>query len=95
MERALRIYNGKAMINSVNGKKESMEAVFPLVKKYGGTVVALTLDESGIPETFEGRIAVAEKILDTAKQYGIPKKTLFSTPCVCRSASTPRRPPPP
>ncbi len=51
-----------------------MEAVFPLVKKYGGTVVALTLDESGIPETFEGRIAVAEKILDTAKQYGIPKK---------------------
>ena len=86
MERALRIYNGKAMINSVNGKKESMEAIFPLVKKYGGTVVALTLDESGIPETFEGRIAVAEKILDTAKQYGIPKKDIVFDP-MCMSVS--------
>ena len=62
MEKALRIYNGKPLINSVNGKEEVMRSVFPLVKKYGGVVVALTIDEKGIPETAEGRIAVAEKI---------------------------------
>ena len=61
MERALRIYNGKPLINSVNGKQETMKAVFPLVKKYGGVVVALELDEGGIPETAEGRIAIAKK----------------------------------
>lgn len=77
MEVALRRYNGKAMINSVNGKKESMEAVFPLVKKYGGLVVALTLDESGIPDTAEGRIAIASKILATAAEYGIQKKDII------------------
>ena len=77
MEAALRRYNGKAMINSVNGKKESMEAVFPLVKKYGGLVVALTLDESGIPDTAQGRIAIAEKILATAAEYGIEKKDII------------------
>ncbi|MBQ3559017.1 MAG: homocysteine S-methyltransferase family protein [Agathobacter sp.] len=80
MEVALRRYNGKAMINSVNGKKESMEAVFPLVKKYGGLVVALTLDEGGIPDTAAGRIAIAEKILATAAEYGISKKdVIFDT----------------
>ena len=57
----MRIYNGKPMVNSVNGKKEVMEAVFPLVQKYGGVVVALCLDENGIPETAEGRLAVAKK----------------------------------
>lgn len=77
MEAALRRYNGKAMINSVNGKKESMEAVFPLVKKYGGLVVALTLDENGIPETCEGRVKIAEKILKTAARYGISKKDII------------------
>jgi len=77
MESALRLYNGKAMINSVNGKKESMEAVFPLVKKYGGLVVALTLDENGIPETAEGRFKIAEKILKTAEIYGIDKKDII------------------
>jgi 5-methyltetrahydrofolate--homocysteine methyltransferase len=76
MERALRIYNGKAMINSVNGKKESMDAVFPLVKKYGGVVVCLTLDENGIPETTDGRVKIAEKIIARAKEYGIDKKDL-------------------
>lgn len=76
MEKALRLYNGKAMINSVNGKQESMEAVFPLVKKYGGVVVGLTLDENGIPPTAEGRLAVAEKIVKTAEGYGIPRKEL-------------------
>ena len=77
MEAALRRYNGKAMINSVNGKKESMEAIFPLVKKYGGLVVALTLDENGIPDTAQGRIAIAEKILKTAAEYGINKKDII------------------
>ena len=77
MESALRRYNGKAMINSVNGKESSMAAVFPLVKKYGGLVVALTLDESGIPETAEGRVEIARKILKTAEQYGISKKDII------------------
>lgn len=77
MEAAMRRYNGKAMINSVNGTEESMRTVFPLVKKYGGLVVALTLDEHGIPDTAEGRVRVAKKILDTAAQYGIHKKDLI------------------
>lgn len=76
MERALRHYNGKALINSVNGKEESMRTVFPLVRKYGGVVVGLLLDENGIPETADGRIAVAEKIIRTASEYGIEKKDL-------------------
>ena len=87
MERALRIYNGKAMINSVNGKEESMHAIFPLMKKYGGVAVALTLDESGIPDTVEGRVAVAKKIIDTAMIYGIDKKNLiFDTLAMAVSA---------
>ena len=77
MENALRIYNGKALINSVNGKKESMKAIFPLVKKYGGVVVALTLDETGIPETAEGRVEIAKNILKVAKEYGIEKNNII------------------
>ena len=80
MEAALRRYNGKAMINSVNGKPESMSAVFPLVKKYGGVVVALTLDESGIPETAEGRVEIARRILCEAERYGISKKDIIFDP---------------
>lgn len=80
METALRRYNGKAMINSVNGKKESMDAVFPLAKKYGGLIVALTLDESGIPETAEQRLEIAKRILETAKEYGIHKKDIIFDP---------------
>ncbi len=76
MERGLRYYNGKPMLNSVNGKKESMESVFPIAKKYGAVVVCLCLDESGIPETVEGRLKIAEKIMKTAASYGIPKKNL-------------------
>lgn len=76
LESAMRIYNGKAMINSVNGKQSSMREVFPLVKKYGGVVVCLCLDESGIPETAQGRIDIAEKIIATAEEYGIHKKDL-------------------
>ncbi|MBQ8342664.1 MAG: homocysteine S-methyltransferase family protein [Clostridia bacterium] len=80
MERAMRLYNGKPLVNSVNGKAESMAAVFPLVKKYGGVVVALTLDESGIPETADGRVAIAEKIIATAKTYGIDEKDMIVDP---------------
>lgn len=76
MERGMRLYNGKPMINSVSGKMESMEAVFPLVRKYGGVVVGLALDENGIPSTAEGRIRIAKKIYDTAEKYGIPHEDI-------------------
>ncbi len=76
LEKAMRYYNGKPMINSVNGKQSSMDAVFPLVKKYGGVVVALTLDENGIPKTASERVKIAEKIIDEAKKYGIDKKDI-------------------
>ena len=74
LERALRHVNGKALVNSVNGKRESMDAVFPLVKKYGGTIVALCLDETGIPPTSDGRLAIAKKILDEGAKYGFSKE---------------------
>ncbi|MBQ6430416.1 MAG: homocysteine S-methyltransferase family protein [Oscillospiraceae bacterium] len=80
MEAALRIYNGKAMINSVNGKAESMAAVFPLLKKYGGVAVALTLDENGIPKTAQGRVEIAKKILSAAAAYGIDRKDIVFDP---------------
>ena len=87
MERALRRYNGKPLINSVNGKQESMDAIFPLMKKYGGVAVALTLDENGIPDTVEGRVAIAKRIIDTAASYGIDKKNLiFDTLAMAVSA---------
>ncbi|MBE6961060.1 MAG: homocysteine methyltransferase [Ruminococcaceae bacterium] len=87
MEAALRRCNGKAMVNSVNGKQESMDAVFPLVAKYGGLVVALTLDESGIPATAEGRVDIARRILTEAAKYGIDKKDIvFDTLCLTVSA---------
>ncbi len=87
MEKALRRYNGKAMINSVNGKEESMKAVFPLIKKYGGVVVALTLDENGIPENAEGRVEIAKRILRAADEYGIDKKDIvFDTLAMTVSA---------
>ena len=76
MERAMRYYNGKPMVNSVNGKQESMHSVFPLIKKYGGVVVGLTLDENGIPETAEGRIEIAKRIIKTAAEYGIKAKDI-------------------
>ena len=89
MESALRAYNGKAMINSVNGKEEVMSAIFPLVKKYGGFVVALTIDESGIPDTVEERISIAKKIIKTAESYGIGRKDLIFDPlCMTISADT-------
>lgn len=80
MEQALRLYNGRPLLNSVNGKKESMDAVFPLAKKYGAMLVALTLDEDGIPETAEGRVKIAERILREGERYGLMAKDfLFDT----------------
>lgn len=76
MENALRIYNGKAMVNSVSGKQESMDVVFPLIQKYGGVVIGLALDEDGIPTDAEGRVRVAKKIISEAAKYGIEKKDI-------------------
>ena len=87
MEKALRIYNGKPIVNSVNGKEKVMEEVFPLVKKYGGVLVCLTLDEKGIPETVEGRIDVAKRIIERAEEYGITKENLVFDP-LCMTVST-------
>ena len=92
MERALRRYNGKAMLNSVNGKEESMAAVFPLAKKYGGVVVALTLDESGIPETAEGRLAIAEQILTRAAEYGLRREDIIFDPLAMAVSAAPEAP---
>ncbi len=77
IEKALRIYNGKPLVNSVNGKTEIMEKVFPAVKKYGGVVVGLCIDEDGIPPLAEGRLAIAKKIVETAQKYGIDKKNVI------------------
>ncbi len=89
MESALRRYNGKAMINSVNGKEEVMKEIFPLVKKYGGLVVCLTLDEDGIPDTAEKRVEIAEKIIRRAGEFGIDKKDLiFDTLAMTVSADS-------
>ncbi len=87
MEKGLRVYNGKAMINSVSGKQESMDAVFPLVAKYGGVVVALALDERGIPATADERIEIAEKIYAEAAKYGIKKKDIIID-CLCMTVSS-------
>ena len=86
---AMRCYNGKPLVNSVNGELESMEAVFPLVKKYGGAVIALAMDKSGIPETAEGRIAVAKRIIEKAKEYGIDKKDIIVDPLALTISSEP------
>ena len=89
LEDAMRYYNGKPLVNSVNGELESMEAVFPLVNKYGGTVIALAMDKNGIPETAEGRIAVAKRIIEKAKEYGIDKKDIIVDPLALTVSSEP------
>lgn len=87
LERALRHYNGKALVNSVNGKKESMDAVLPLIAKYGGAVVALTLDENGIPPTAEDRLAIARRILERGAEYGLkPSDFIIDVLCLAISA---------
>lgn len=78
--RAMRLYNGKPMVNSVNGTKESMDSVFPLVKKYGGLVVALTLDEEGIPKSAQERVKIAERIISEAEKYSIGKNDIIVDP---------------
>lgn len=89
MEAALRQYNGKAMINSVNGKEEVMKEIFPLVQKYGGLVVCLTLDEDGIPDDAEKRVEIAKKIINRAAEYGIEQKDLiFDTLAMTVSADS-------
>lgn len=80
LEKAMRLYNGKPMINSVNGKKESMEAILPLVKKYGGVLIALTIDENGIPDTAEGRLAIARKIVLECEKQGIDRRDIIVDP---------------
>lgn len=87
VEAAVRIYNGKPIINSVNGTEESMSKILPIVKKYGTAVVALTLDESGIPPTAEGRLAVAEKIINRAESIGISRDNIL-VDCLVLTVST-------
>lgn len=77
LEAALRVYNGKPVVNSVNGEEKSLQTVLPLVKKYGAAVVGLCLDENGIPKTAEGRFAIAEKILDRALKLGIRREDIY------------------
>ena len=77
LEKGMRLYNGKPMVNSVNGKKESIESVFPLVRKYGGVLVALVLDEDGIPSDAEGRIRIARRIYEAADRYGVPREDII------------------
>lgn len=86
LEAALRVYNGKPIVNSVNGEEKSMQAVLPLVKKYGASVVGLTIDEDGIPPKAEGRIKIAEKILNRALSMGIPKENVYID-CLTLTAS--------
>lgn len=86
LEAGARIYNGKPIINSVNGKKKVMETVFPIVKKYGGCVIALTIDENGIPNNAEDRVSIAGKIIKTAASYGISKRDII-VDCLTLTAS--------
>ena len=86
IEEACRYYNGKPLINSVNGKDETMEAVFPVVKKYGGVVIGLALDENGIPPKAKQRFEIAKKIINKAKEYGIDKKDIIID-CLVLTAS--------
>lgn len=89
MEAAMRLYNGKPMVNSVNGNQESMNKIFPLIKKYGGVVIALTMDHNGIPDTAEGRLAIAERIVKEAEKYGINKNDIIADPLALTVSSDP------
>ena len=77
LEAALRVYNGKPIINSVNGEEKVLDAILPVVAKYGAAVIGLALDEKGIPDSVEGRVAIAEKIMNKAMYYGIPKEDII------------------
>ena len=86
IEKGLRYYNGKAIVNSVNGEDEVLDKILPIVKKYGASVIGLTLDKRGIPKTAEERYNIAEKIVNRAKEYGINKKDVFID-CLVLTAS--------
>ncbi len=90
MEKAMRACNGKPLVNSVNGKPESMESVFPLVKKYGGVMIALTIGPDGIPETAEGRYAIAADIVAKAEAYGIDRRNIVVDPLAMAVSSDPQ-----
>lgn len=89
LARAARYYNGKPLINSVNGKQSSMDAVFPVVQQYGGAVIALTMNESGIPDTAEGRYEIAQRIVARAEEYGIDRKDIIADPLALTISSNP------
>ena len=80
LEYAMRIYNGKPLVNSVNGEDAKLNEILPLVKKYGGTLIALTIDENGIPDTADGRVEIVKKIAKAAREYGIDKKDIVVDP---------------
>ena len=90
LERGMRHYNGKPMVNSVNGKQEVIEQVFPLVAKYGGVLVGLTLDEQGIPDNAEGRLAIAKRLYESADRYGVPRKDIVIDCLAMTISSDPR-----
>lgn len=90
MEVAMRVYNGKPMVNSVNGSKDSLISVIPLIKKYGGVMVALTLDEKGIPETVEGRVKIAERIIKVSEACGISRKNIVFDTLAMTVAASPK-----
>ena len=87
IEAGARIYNGRPLINSVNGKPETMQAIFPIAKKYGALVLGLTLDETGIPKTAAGRLQVARRIVETGASYGIPKEDILIDPLVLTASA--------
>lgn len=86
IEAALRVYNGKPILNSVNGEEKSLETILPLAKKYGACVIGLALDENGIPKTAQGRFEIAQRILARAQEYGIPKEDVIID-CLTLTAS--------
>lgn len=87
IEAGARVYNGRPLINSVNGKAETMAEIFPIAKKYGGVVLGLALDESGIPETAAGRLVIAQRIVETAASYGIAKEDVLIDPLVLTASA--------
>lgn len=89
LEQALRSYNGKALVNSINGDDEVIDSILPIVKKYGGVVIALTLNKNGIPSTVDGRVRIAQHIIERAKQFGIDKKDIIFDPLALTISSDP------
>ena len=92
LERAMRRYNGKPLVNSVNGKESSLDSVLPIVKKYGGVLIALTMDEGGIPETAQGRADIARRIAERAEEYGIPREDIVVDPLAMAASADPKAP---